>query len=83
MADLGFEVLRFNGKPMIWTPSMTANHMLMLTTDFMEFVYDPNMWFSMTEWKPIPLQTTRIAHILSAGNLISDQLRRHGRLEYS
>lgn len=83
LADLGFEVLRFKGKPLVWTSSMTANHMLFLTTDFIEFVYDPTMWFSMTGWKPIPLETRRIAHILSAGNLISDQLRRHGRLQYS
>ena len=83
LADLGFEVLRFKGKPLIWTPNMTANHMLMLNTDFIEFVYDPTYWFSMTDWKPVPLQPDRIAHIVCFGNMISSQLRRHGRLEYA
>lgn len=83
LADLGFEVLRFKGKPLIWTSAMTANHMIMLNTQFIEFVYDPNFWFMMSDWKAEPTTTKRIAHILSFGNMISDQLRRHGRLEYS
>lgn len=83
LADLGFEVLRFKGKPMIWSPSFTANHMVMLNTDYIEFVYDPGYWFDMTDWKPGQLSTVRIAHILSFGNMISGQLRRHGRLEFA
>lgn len=83
LADLGFEVLRFKGKPMIWSASMTANHMLMLNTDHIEFVYDPGYWFEMTDWKPVPNEAKRIAHIVCFGNMISDQLRRHGRLEYA
>jgi len=83
LADLGFEVLRFKGKPMVWSNDMTDNHMLMLNTDFIEFVYDSNYWFDMTDWKPVPLQEERIAHIVCFGNMISTQLRRHGRLEYA
>lgn len=83
LADLGFEVLRFKGKPLVWTPDMTANHMLMLNTDFIDIVYDPSYWFEMTDWKPVPLGTDRIAHIVCFLNMVSDQLRRHGRLEYA
>jgi hypothetical protein len=83
LADLGFEEYRFNGKPFIYSSSMTANHMIMLNTAFCEIVYDPDFWFAMSEWKPEPMTTKRIAHILSFANVISDQLRRHGRLEYS
>lgn len=80
LADLGFEVLRFKGKPMVWSPNVTESNLLMLNTEFIEIVYDPELWFSMTPWKTIPLQGERIAHILSAVNLVSSQLRRHGRL---
>ena len=80
LADLGFEVLRFKGKPMVWTPGITADQILMLNTDFVEVVYDPGLWFDMTDWKPIPLGMERIAHIMSALNVISGQLRRHGRI---
>ena len=80
LADLGFQVLRFKGKTMIWSPNMTAGDMLFLNTDYIDVVYDPGMWFDATEWKPIALQGTRIMHILCAVTAISDQLRRHGRL---
>jgi hypothetical protein len=80
LVDLGFEVIKFKGKDMIWTSNMTANNMLFLNTSRIEVVYDPGMWFDMTEFKPIPLQTDRIAHILCTMNMISTELRRHGRL---
>lgn len=83
LADLGFEVLRFKGKPMVYLPNMTANHMLMLDMGSVEFVHDPEYWFAMSEWKPEPLTTKRIAHILNFGNMICAQPRRNGRLEYA
>lgn len=84
LADLGFQVLRFKGKPMIWTPNMTAKHMIMLNTGFVEIIYDPNVWFEMTDWKPDgPTGTNRIAHILQCANMVGTQPRRHSRLEYA
>lgn len=80
LADLGFETLMFKGKDMVWTENIDAGDMLFLNTQFIEVVFDPQLWFDMTEFKPIPLQLERIAHIVSALNIISDQLRRHGRL---
>ena len=84
MVDLGFSVLRFRGKPWIWSNNVALSgpkmEVLMLNTKYIEVVYDPGMWFDMTEWKSIPLQATRIAHILSACNIITTQPRRHGRL---
>ena len=83
LADLGFEVLRFKGKPLIWSPNVDANVVKMINTDYVEVVYDPEYWFMMTEFKPIPLQPERIAHIISTVTLVSSQLRRHGALTYS
>lgn len=80
LADLGFESLSFKGKPVIWTPNMPANNMLFLTSEFIDVVYDPGLWFDMSEWKPIPNQMDRVAHIISRMNIVSEQLRRHGRL---
>jgi hypothetical protein len=79
MLDLGFEVLRFKGKDLTWTPNITDD-MLFLNSSHIDVVYDPMIWFSMTEWKYIPKQTERIAHIICTANIISDSLRRHGRL---
>lgn len=83
LADLGFEVLRFKGKPLFWTPSIAANNVLMLNSKYIEIVYDPSYWFDMTEWKPAPLQTDRIAHIVAFLNMFTTQPRRHGRLYYA
>lgn len=83
LADLGFDVTMFKGKPWIWSSGITTNHLLMLNTDFIDVVYDPGFWFDMTDWKPAPLGTDRIAHILCFANMVSTQLRRHGRLYYA
>lgn len=81
LVDLGFTVLRFKGKPMIWSPNITATNMLFLNTKWIEVVYDPTLWFDMTEWKVTAADSTeRIAHIISSLNMLSDQPRRHGRL---
>jgi hypothetical protein len=83
LADLGFEVLRFKGKPLIWSPGVTAGQVKMLNTDFVELVHDPDFWFDMTEWKPVALQPNRIAHIINFINAVSAQPRRHGQIEYA
>jgi hypothetical protein len=80
LADLGFDALMFKGKPMIWSSDVTTDNMLFLNTDWIEIVYNTAAWFEMTDWKPVPLQEYRIAHILCQFNMISTQLRRHGRL---
>lgn len=82
LVDLGFEVLMFKGKPLVWTNagSFATNKVLMLNTNYLRVNYDPSLWFEMTGWKDIPLQAERIAHIFIAWQLTSDQLRRHGVL---
>ena len=87
LADLGFEVLRFKGNPMVWTPNFSVgagntnkNSMLMVNTKWIKVMYDPTLWFDMSQWKDIPLQAERIAHILCTACLYTNQPRRHGRL---
>lgn len=82
LADLGFEVLRFKGKPVVWSSDITAQHVLMINTDWVEVVYDPLLWFDMTDWKPQAFEFDRAAQILCALNVITSQPRRHGRIEY-
>lgn len=82
-ANLGFTTFMFKGSEMTWSPNMTAKNALILTTDHVDVVFDPGMWFDMTEWKPVPNGLDRFAQILCAGNIVSDELRRHGRLYYT
>lgn len=81
LVDLGFEVLRFKGKPLVYSSNCPSNTMLMLNTDFIELIYDPNVWFSMTNWKDLEGQLERVAYIICAYNMLCTQLRRQGRLD--
>lgn len=87
LADAGFENQTFKGIPWVWTPSIggedsatpVAGSIYFLNTNFLSLVYDPSMWFDMTEWKPIPDQINdRAAQIISACTLTTNRRRVHG-----
>ena len=80
LADLGFETLLFKGKDMIWDAGVTNNSAFFLNTNYIDVVYHPAMWFDITDFKPLPTSTSRVAHIFCMYNVISTQLRRHGLL---
>lgn len=80
LMDLGFESVKFKGKDLVWSPNVPDSTMLFLCSKYIDVVYDPAMWFEMTEWKPIFNQTDRIAHILCCMNIVCNHLRRQGRL---
>lgn len=81
LADLGFETLKFKGCDMIWSPNVpTAYNMYMFNLNKITWWYDPQYWFEMTEWKPIPNQFERAAQILCTCNLTCNELRRQGLL---
>ena len=80
MADLGFNVLRFKGKTLTWTPNLAADEMLMLNSSYIRVNYDPNMFMDMGPFEQQPRQPVRLAHLFNCMNTTSDQLRRHGLL---
>lgn len=81
LGDAGFENIQFKGTPMIWSPSCPNDAMYFLNTRYLKFVYDPRLFFDMTEWKAIPDQVNdRAAQIVTAGNLTTNRRRAHGVL---
>jgi hypothetical protein len=79
LGDAGFETIQFKGTPMIWSPSCPSDNMYFINTKYMKFVYDPRLFFDMTEWKAIPAQVNdRAAQIVIAGNLTTNRRRAHG-----
>jgi len=79
LADMGFQNQTFKGMPMIWSPSIANTRMYFLNTNFINFVYDPAMYFDMTEWKPIPDQVNdRAAQIITAGAFTTSRRRCQG-----
>lgn len=78
LADMGFKTNEFKGIPMIWSPSCSSR-MYFLNTNFINFVYDPMMYFDMTEWKPIPDQVNdRAAQIVLAASFTLARRRCQG-----
>jgi hypothetical protein len=78
LADAGFQNQTFKGIPMVWAPKV-SQRLYFLNTRFLEFVYDPVMYFDMTEWKPIPDQVNdRAAQIITACNLVTNRRRVQG-----
>jgi len=84
-ADLGFVTMTFKGAPMTYSSKLAdSKHIFMLNLNHIEMVYNPNMWFDMTNWKENTNQLDRVAYIacMTTG-LITDQPRRHGVMKYA
>jgi hypothetical protein len=83
-ADLGFETFTFKGATCAWASDLDADastpvrDMFMINMDYVEWVFDPNLWFDMTGWKGNTNQLEEVAYIVSAQQLITAQPRRHG-----
>ncbi len=79
LVDLGFDEYSFNGKTLIWSKNMkTAADMLVLNVDRLDWVWDPNMWFEMTNFKDTALSGERIAHVFCAMNYVTKFARDQG-----
>ena len=79
LGDASFENIEYKGVPMVWSPACADTRMYFLNTRHLKFVYDPMMFFEMTEWKPIPDQVNdRAAQIILAGELVTGKRRVHG-----
>ena len=81
LADAGFQNQVFKGIPWVWSPSCTQR-IYFLNTRFINFVYDPMMFFDMTEWKPIPNQINdRTAQTITACALTTSRRKVMGVLK--
>ena len=79
LGDAGFQNVEFKGMPMVWSPSCASTRLYMLNTKFLMLIYDPAVYFDMTEWKAIPNQVNdRAAQIVSACNLVVSRRRCQG-----
>lgn len=83
LADLGFEVLRYKGKPLVWSENMSASQMLMLNTSFIDLVFDPRFWFDMTTWERPPRQLEQVAYIIMVLQLVGFNPRFNARLKWT
>jgi hypothetical protein len=82
--DLGFEAITYKGATMSYSSSISENHVFLLNMNHIELPYDPDVWFSPTNWKESPNQLESVMFIASmTPGLITAQPRRHGCMEYA
>ena len=72
--------LLFKGAEMIWSPDCTSGYMYFLNTRYLGFVMDPEIYFMMTEFKPIPNSLDTVAQVVVKGNLVTTRRSAQGVL---
>ncbi len=78
-ADLGFDTQTFKGATMSYSSHMPSKTLVMLNLNYIDWNYNPNVWFDMTNWKETPNQLERVAYIVCmTPGLATSQPRRHG-----
>jgi hypothetical protein len=75
--DLGMGEAKFKGAEMYWDPDCPAGQMYFLNTSSLEFAYDPDNWFEMTDWKSEADSLDRMAQVVSVGNLVANNFRKN------
>ena len=80
MADAGFENLRFKGATMTYDPNTPSGKMYFLSSDSIKLVTNKGTNFITTKFVVPANQDAKVAQILWAGQLASDNIRRLGSL---
>lgn len=76
--DFGAGEAAFKGAEIFWDENCPAGNMYFLNTSTLQFAYDPQNWFEMTEWKTDPDTLDRTAQIVAVGNIVCDNFQKNG-----
>jgi hypothetical protein len=79
-AKLGFQSFTYKGVPMYFSPQCGTGLMYMLNLKYLKLKIDSKADFDMTEFKTIPNQLDRVAHVVSRLELVSRNCRMQGVL---
>lgn len=71
--DPSFLNVQFKGIPIVWSPQTPSGYMYFLNTKYISIVFDPDIYFSMTEWKSIPNQLDRVAQMVCKFNVVTSR----------
>lgn len=78
MADAGFENLKFKGATMVYDPNTPSGKMYFLSSDSLKLVTHSGTNFITTKFIQPSNQDAKVAQLLWAGQLASDNIRRLG-----
>lgn len=71
--DPMFTSVQFKGIPVMWSSQCTSGYMYFLNSKYITLVTDPDINFTMTEWKSIPNQLDRVAQMVCKFNLVTSR----------
>jgi len=77
-ANLGFGEMDFKGAKLYWDPNCPAGEMYFLNSDTIEFTHDPEVWLSMTDWKPVHNTLDRHAQVVTVAELTFNNFAKNG-----
>ena len=78
VGDPTFQRLEFKGIPIYLCHKCRANTLYVIDDTFLKFVYDPGMFMTMDEWITMANNLERVAHIVSAWQLVVSNRRALG-----
>lgn len=76
--DLGMSTAAFKHAEVMWDPNVASGSMYALNTSTFEFLYNPNVWFEMTDWKYDVDGLDAVAQIISQCAFICTFPRKNG-----
>lgn len=68
--DPEFDYVYFKGKPIMWSGQCPSGYMYFLNDKYISLIFDPDLYFTPTEWKTIPNQLDRVMQIVCKLNLV-------------
>ena len=77
-ADLGLGGLSYKGAEMYWDPECPEGQMYFLNSDTIEFVYDPDAYMEMTDWKKRHNSLDKYAQVVTVCNLVFNNFQKNG-----
>lgn len=80
MAGAGFENLRYKGATFAYDPNTPSGNLFMLSSDSLKLVTSKGTNFITTPFIKPENQDAKVAQILWAGQLASDNIRRLGKM---
>lgn len=77
--SLGFGDLLFKGIEIFWAPQCPSGTMYFLNTEHLMMPYDPQVYFEMTEWKPVVGNSLdKNAQIVLVAEMCIDNFQKQG-----
>lgn len=78
MGDAAFAYLAYQGIPLVYDKDMPADAMYFLDSSSIEWVRDPDAYFTWTDWKELPNGLDKVAQLVVRCQLLFTKMKNQG-----